>query len=108
MGFDREVLVRRREAVGAVLQRRPSQAPQGLLQPLCQGAERFPAQHHRDVAPAAVGEPEVVETVLKRLSGDRHRDVLELGEVRQTLPPRLLHLAEHDLLVRLRAPPSMP
>ncbi len=31
---------------------------------------------------------------------ERHRDALELGEIRQPLPARLLHLAEHDLLVR--------
>ncbi|MCP4378690.1 MAG: hypothetical protein GY794_21255 [bacterium] len=62
--------------------------------------KEIPAQHHPDMAPAAEREPEVVKTVRKRLSGDRHHRVLELGEVRQPLPPGLLHLAEHDLLVR--------
>jgi hypothetical protein len=42
----------------------------------------------------------MVETVRQRLSGDAHRDLLDLGEVRQALPARLLHLAEHDLLGR--------
>jgi hypothetical protein len=52
------------------------------------------------VAPTAVRKPEVVETVRKRLAGDRHCDGLERGEIRQPLATRLLHLAEHDLLIR--------
>jgi hypothetical protein len=81
-GFNREVLIGRREAVGTVLQGCPAKTPQGPLQPLGQGAEGLPAQNHRDMAPAAVGEPKVVETVLQWLTGDGHRGVLELGEVR--------------------------
>jgi hypothetical protein len=52
------------------------------------------------VTPAAEREPKVVETVHQGLAFNRHRDVLELGEVRQPLSAWFLRLAEHDLLVR--------
>ncbi len=100
LGLDRKVLVGRREAVGAVLRRSPAQAPQGLLQPLGQGAERLPAQYDLDVAPAAVGQAKMVETMRQGHTADPHHAALELGEVRQSQPAGLLYLAEHDLLVR--------
>ena len=45
-----------RQAVGAVLKRRPPQGPQGVLQPFGQGHEAFAAQDGMGVLEARVSE----------------------------------------------------
>jgi len=95
-----QVLVGRRQAVGAVLPRCAAKPPQGLLQAFGQGGVGLAPQHHLEVTPAAEREAEVVEPVRQRLAVDPHHDRFELGEVRQPQPPRLLALAEHHFLVR--------
>ena len=50
----------RRQAVGAVLERRAAQRPQGVLQSFGQGHEAFAAQDDVGVFEARIGEAEVV------------------------------------------------
>ena len=49
---------------------------------------------------AGIGEPEVVETVIERRAGDRDGEIAHIGEVGQAHTPRLVDLAENDLLLR--------
>jgi hypothetical protein len=49
---------------------------------------------------ARVGEPEVVEPMIERDTGDGGADGIHVGEVRQADPPGLMDLAEDNLLLR--------
>lgn len=86
---------------------RTTQAPEGVLQPLGQRHEALATQHHVDMLEARVGEPEVVEPMVERDPRDGDAGGLHVGEVRQADPPRLMGLAEDDLLLRaVQRPPG--
>jgi histidine ammonia-lyase len=53
-----------------------------------------------------VDQSEVIEPMVQRLTGHLHPQVAHLGEVGQSHLTRLMHLAEHDLLIgtMLRTP----
>ncbi len=101
-----EVAIGRREAVAAVFERRPAEAPQGVLQPLGQGGETLPTQHDVCVGEAGIGQAEVVQKVFEPRAGNPHPQTAGIGEVRQPELTRRMGLAEHDLLRRTvhRAP----
>src|SRR3712207_7179849 len=68
--FPYTTLFRSGEAVGAVLGRRPAEAPQRVLQAGGQGGEALPAEHRLGILPARAGQGEVVEPVRQRRPGD--------------------------------------
>ena len=88
------------EAVGAVLQRRAAERPEGVLQFLGEGGEALAAEHHADMLPAGEGKAEVVEPVLQQLASDADAERGGLGEVGRSLPPRRMVLAEDHLARR--------
>ena len=105
-----------REAIAAVLERRPAQDPQRVLQPFGHRllairlrSSRWRSHRRGDVALAAeddvrmletgVGQPEVIETMVEPGARDGHAEVAHVGEVRQPHAARLMDLAENDLLV---------
>ena len=79
-----QIAERRREAVAAVLQRRATQGPQGVLQALGQGNEALAAQHHVDMLPAGERQAEVVEPMIERHAGDGDAKRRRIGEIRQS------------------------
>ena len=94
-----QVAKRRRQAIGAVLARHTAEMPQRVLQALRQRREALAAQHHLGMGEARPGETEVVEHVGQRLTGYAHAKRLHAGEVGQTLPARLVLLAEDHILI---------
>ena len=76
-----QVAERGGQAVGAVVVRRTSQRPKGLLQVLGQNREALPAQNHTDMFPPAVDHDEVIKQMRKRLPRDHHVQVVGMGEV---------------------------
>ena len=99
-GVTVQVAEGRGEAVAAMFVRGAAQRPQGVLQTFRQGDITLPAQHHMGVLEARVDQPEVIESVIKRLARDGDHQVAHVGEVRQAHPPGLVDLAEHHLLLR--------
>ena len=89
-----------REAIAAVLERRPAEAPQGVLQPLGQGGEALPAQYHVRVGEAGIGQAEVIQKVLDPRAGNPHPQATGVGEIRQPELTRRMSLAEYDLPLR--------
>jgi hypothetical protein len=98
----------RRQAVGAMAQRRPAQGPPGVLQPFGQGDIALPAQDDMGVLEARIDQAEVVEPVIEQAPGDGHRRVGHVGEVRQPHAAGLMRLAEDDLLGRAVQRPPHP
>jgi hypothetical protein len=88
-----------RQVVAAMLQRRPAERPQRILQPLGQRHEAFPAEHDMGVLPAREGQPEVVEPVIERHAGDADAAIAHVGEIGQSQPARRMLLAEDDVLL---------
>ena len=80
-GLRFQVAERRRQAVAAVLARRPAQQPQGILQPGGQGGEAFAAQHHLAVLPAGEGQTEMVKPVRQWRARHRDPEAARVGEV---------------------------
>ncbi len=96
----REVAEGRRQAVGAVLDRRPAQGGERVPQPGRERGEALAAEDDLGVLEAREGEREVVEPVGQRRARDRHAEVGRVGEVRQAQPPRRVGLREHDFPLR--------
>ena len=48
---------------------------------------------------AGISQPEMVEPVVQDLAGNGDAERSHVGEIRKTQTPRLLHLAENDLLL---------
>ena len=67
-----EVLEGRRQAVGAMDRRDPTERPEGILQALGQGHIALAAQNHMGVLEAAIGEPEMIQAMIKGGAGDGH------------------------------------
>jgi hypothetical protein len=93
----REVAVGRRQPVRAMLVGHAAQLPQRFRQSLGQRREALTAADRLDVLPAAVGQPEMVEQMPERLSGDPDAEAAAVGEVRQGLPAGRMVLAENQL-----------
>jgi len=95
-----EVAERSRQAVGAVLVRRPAELPQCILKSRRQVEEALAAEHDRHVPPARVGQRELVQQVLEAGAPDVHAEIGGVGEVRQLQPARLVLLDEEHLALR--------
>ncbi len=107
LGGGVEVAKSRRQAVGAMLARRPAEQPQGVLQPLGQGDEALAAEDHVRVLEPRVGEAEVVEPVVEPDADDRDAEIGHVGEVGQPGAPGFMRLAEDDILLfAMKCPPG--
>ena len=94
-----EIAESRRQAVAAVVERRPAKGPERVLQPFGQGDEALAAENNVGVFEAGPGKPEVVEQMIERLARDRHAQATHIGKIRQSKPARLVNLAEDHLLL---------
>src|SRR5581483_538600 len=79
-GLAVEIVEGRGEAVAAMLQRRPAQCPERILESLGEGDEALAAQHHFGMLPAGEGEPELIEPVCQRLAGNGDLERTRIGE----------------------------
>ena len=89
----------RREAVGAMLARRPAEPPQCILQALGQRHKAFAAEHHVGMLEARKRQPEVVQPMFQRHTSDRDAEHARIGEVRQAKTARFVLLAEDHILL---------
>ena len=72
-----------REAVAAMLLRRAAERPQRVLQTLGQCHEALAAEHDMGMLEAGEGQPEVIEPVIERHTGDGDAEIAHVGEVGQ-------------------------
>lgn len=77
-----------RQAVGPMLPRLPAERPQRILQPFGQCDEALATQHDMGVLKPAIGQPEVVEAMIERRSGDGDPQLAHVGESRRGRPGR--------------------
>lgn len=92
--FGRQVVDRRGETIAAMPTRHAPQFPQRVLQAVGQGLERF-RRAHRHRLPVRVGQHEVIDQVVERLTENRDSQRVHVGEVRSRQIPRVMHLLEH-------------
>jgi len=95
----RQVVHRRAQPVGPVPLRHPAQLPQRVLQAFAQALEALREADRRRL-PVRVGQHEVVDQVLERLTLDGHTQAAHPREVRRRQPARLVHLGEEHFLGR--------
>ena len=102
----RQIAERRRQAVAAMLLRHAAERPQRILQAFGQGHEALAAEHDVGMLEARERQPEVVEPMIERHTGDRDAEPARVGEVGQAEAAGLVLLAEDDVLLRAvqRAP----
>jgi len=92
-----------------VLVRHAAEGPERVLQTCGERDEALAPQDDMAVLEAAEDEPEIVEPVRQRLSGDGDADPRLVGEVRQAHPARFMELAEDHLALRaMQRAPSHP
>jgi hypothetical protein len=101
------IVHRQAHPIGPVSRRHAAQFPQRVLQPLAEALETLRETDRRRL-PVRVGQHEVIDQVRKRLSLDRHPEVVHGREVRRRQPARLMHLGEEHLLGRPRRGPPAP
>jgi hypothetical protein len=101
----RQVVHRRAQPVSAMPLRDSPQLPEGVLHPLAETLKTL-RKADRGRLPIRVGEHEVVDQVLERLSLDGDPQIAHVGEITGTQPARFVDLGEEDLLGRpgLRPP----
>jgi hypothetical protein len=88
-------------------QRRSSERPQRVLQPLGQCHEALAAEHDMGMFPAREGQPEVIEPMIERRAGDADAATTHVGEVGQPEPARRMLLPKDDVLLDpVQRPPS--
>ncbi|MCY1301877.1 hypothetical protein D9M70_515110 [compost metagenome] len=106
LGIGIEVAEGGRQAVAAVIERRTADRPQGVLKSLGQGDKAFAAKDDMGVFEARPNQPEVIEQMVERLTGDRHAEAAHVGKIRQPQPAGLVRLAEDHLLrLTVNGPP---
>lgn len=71
-----------------MLQRRTSERPQRVLQPLGRGHETFAVEHDMAVFPTGEGRPEMIEPIIEWRAGDADREIAHVGEIGQLQPTR--------------------
>ena len=74
-----------------------TQTPQGRLQPPGERHEALPTLHHHRMAPARVGQRELVDPVGEGDLGNDHPEFVADGEVRQAHAPGRVFLRKVDL-----------
>src|SRR5215470_5301134 len=82
-----------------MLQRGSAKRPQRVLQTFCQRDKALPTEHDMRMLPARKGQPEVVEPVIQRHTGDADAVIGHIGEIRQSEPTRRMVLPEDDVLL---------
>nr|CAD7035100.1 hypothetical protein RP007_04297 [Rhizobium sp. P007] len=97
-GVGIEVAECRRQAVAAMIKRRTTHGPQGILKSFGQRDEAFPAENDMGVFEARPDEPKVIEQMIKRLAGDRYTKAAGVGKIRKAQSAWLVRLTEDDLL----------
>jgi hypothetical protein len=80
LAFGREIVDRRREAVGAVASRHAAEFPQSVLEPVGKGLEGL-GDTQGDGLPVGVTQNEVIDEVLKRLPLNGDAQSVHRGEV---------------------------
>lgn len=94
-----KVVDRRAQAIAAMLARHASQLPQSVLQTAAEGLEGL-GETNRNGLPIGVGQREMVEQVIKRLTGDRNPQGIHVREVRRAQVAGKVDLGKHDFPVR--------
>jgi hypothetical protein len=90
-----------------MLPRCPAERPQGILQPFGQGDEALATEHDMGVLKPAIGQPEVVEAMIERRSGNADTQLTHVGEVGKAGLAGFVGLAEDDLLLlAMNGPPG--
>ena len=103
----REVVHRRGQAVATMPPRHAAQFPERVLQAVGQGLERLRRRRcHR--LPVRVGQHEVVDHVIERLTGDRDVQRVHVGEVGRGEIAGVMHLSKDGELARSVAGPPLP
>jgi hypothetical protein len=92
---------RQRQAIGAVPRRYPAQGPQRVLQALAEAGETL-RKTQRQVFPIRVGQHKMVGQMRERLPLDGYAQARQVGEVRGSQTPGLMHLREKYFLGRSR------
>src|SRR5260370_6518187 len=82
-----------------MLQWRAAERPQRILHPLSKRHKALAAKHDMGVLPAREGQPEVIEPVIERHTGDADAATAHVGEIGQTQPTRRVLLPEDDVLL---------
>src|SRR5215831_16549408 len=90
-----------------MLQRGSAKRPQRVLQTFCQRDKALPTEHDMRMLPARKGQPEVVEPVIQRHTGDADAVIGHIGEIRQSEPTRRMVLPKDDVLLGpVEGPPA--
>lgn len=79
-----------------MFQRGAAERPEGVLQAFGECDIALAAQYDMGVLEARISQPKVVEPMLERLAGDGDGEFAHIGEVRQSEPIGLVHLAEYQ------------
>lgn len=98
LGIRIEAAEGRRQAVAAMIERRAADRPQRVLQAFRQSDEALAAKDDMGVLEARPDEPEVIEQMIERLTGDRHAELAHVGKIRKPQPAGFMGLAEDHLL----------
>src|SRR5499427_5472975 len=102
-----KVAERSGQTVAAMLQRGSAERPQRVLQTLCQCHKALATEYDMRMLPAGEGQPEVIEPVLERHTGDADAVIGHVGEVGQPQPTRRMLLPEDDVLLGpVEGPPA--
>jgi hypothetical protein len=96
-----EVVHRGGEPIGAVHLGNPSQFPEGVLEPLAEALETL-GETDRSRLPVGEGQDEVIDHVIKRLTGQRDPQIVHVSEVGGAELAGRVDLIEEDLLGRTR------
>ena len=90
-----------------MLFRHAAQRPQRILQAFRERHKTLAAEHHMGMLEARERQPEVVQPVIERLTGNRDAEPAHVGEVGQPHPSRRMLLAEDHIAVgTVERPPS--
>ena len=102
-----KVVDRRAQTIAAMLARHASQLPQSVLKTAAEGLEGL-GETNRNGLPIGVGQREMVEQVIERLTGDRNPQGIHVREVRRPQVAGKVDLGKHDFPVRSTGSPPRP
>ena len=88
-----------RQAVAAMLQGNTAERPERILQAFGQCHEALAAEDDMSMLPAREGQPEMVEPVIQRRTGDADAAIAHIGEIGQSQSTRWMLLPEDDVLL---------
>jgi hypothetical protein len=79
-----------------MLQRRPAERPQRVLQTFREGHEALTAEHDMSMLPARERQAEVIEPVIQRRSGDADAVIGHISEIGPPQPTRRILLPKKN------------